>query len=673
MYLHKLTISGYKTFGDGFELDLSTGLNVLVGENGVGKSAIVDAVRLLLLEDEFGRSPILDTDFHKPFLHGARRADGFRIVATFSSLTKEEQVVFLPWSDLAGTASLTLHVDNKPNYRGRYRRTLWGGASSASFFEWEILDTVNCIYLPPLRDAEAKLREGRGSRLARLMKNLTSKEREELERKGEEHPLEREVADFNRELAKDDRFVISTTNELIRKRLKEALGAVFSQDTLIQFSEANFNRIVESLRLLFFPETARSVDQEAFRALEENSLGYNNLLYLATVLAELVDVDGETSYLKILLIEEPEAHLHPQLQIRLLEYLERAAHSSSVQVVVTTHSPVLASAASLDSVIRLTHADRELGEEPTSNVATPLRRCGLAPRSKRFVQRWLDVTKSALLFAKGVILVEGIAEAMLLPVLARKILKTHNENNKDCPLPESLEDAGVSVINMNGIYFEHFMPLFCDLGDDASESIPTRCAGITDQDPPKTIPNKDKGKKETDFVPTPDDVDKAQSKDGRTVFRYPPQLLENRDEYEQPPRFHGRNPALELIPRIGKSEHARLYSCRLKTFEYDLAMEGDNLKPMLDVLVKLWSAEGPVRQELSRLSKKTWGKASDQSKKARASSELLRRIEDSTVGKGLFAQGLVDKLVANDGELAIPEYIRQAVIWACGGRPDEKK
>ncbi len=622
MYVRQLEIEGYKNFRRPFTIVFSNALNVIVGENSSGKSAIIDAIRLLLLEDEFGRSTVLDTDFNKPFDKPKEQARSFRIHGIFNGMSQEQKVAFLPWTDPNGQACLTLLVDNKQNRYGRYKRTLWGGASRSSMFERELFDTINCIYLPPLRDALSKLQEGRGSRLARLLRNLNSKTLNEAKRKDELHPLEKEVRDFNEKLATDPGESIDRANELIRGRLREALGTVFGQDTNIRFSEINFNRIVENLRLLFFPQANSAISREDFRSLEENSLGYNNLLYLATVLAELADVavtTEEPEYLKILLIEEPEAHLHPQLQIMLLKYLEKIAEEKDVQIIVTTHSPVLASSISLNSVTHLS----TLGQEP---VAIPLSLCGLSEDSSAFINRWLDVTKSTLLFARGIIFVEGIAEAMLMPQLARKVLIEFNSSlpgDSAEKLPKSLEEGGISVINMNGIYFKHFMQLFTNIGSDDAQNIPIRCAGITDNDPPK------------ESKPTP-------SKPAQGV-----------------------NPALELVDIINKSEWARLYPNDLKTFEYDLAMEADNLNVLLPVAKSLVMTEGSIKSKYEEYEEVDWSTATED-QKAEAAKFLLDHIE-----KGEFAQAVASRISSGQNILKVPEYISKAVLWACGGSMDE--
>jgi predicted ATP-dependent endonuclease of OLD family len=489
-------------------------------------------------------------------------------------------------------------------------------------FERELFETINCIYLPPLRDAESKLQEGKGSRLARLLKNLNGKALNEAKQKGELHPLEEKVKAFNEQLATDHSQSIDKANRLIRRRLTEALGTVFGQDTNIRFSETNFSRIVENLRLLFFPKANATILRDAFRSLEENSLGYNNLLYLATVLAELTDTslsNEEPEYLKILLIEEPEAHLHPQLQIMLLKYLEKIAKEKDVQIIVTTHSPVLASSVSLNSVIHLS----AVSQEPT---AIPLSSCGLSLDSAAFIDRWLDVTKSTLLFARGVILVEGIAEAMLLPGLAKQVLKDFNSGlmeDSANKLPDSLEEGGVSVINMNGIYFKHFMQLFSNIDSNDAHNIPIRCAGITDNDP---------------------------RKESKPILSKPVQ---------------GENPALNLVNIICKSKWARLYPNKLKTFEYDLAMESDNLRVLIPVAESLVLTNGPIKDTYKKYEQTDWSTVTED-QKADAAYYLLNQIE-----KGEFAQAVADKLSTQEQRLKVPEYIRKAVVWACGGLSDE--
>ncbi|EHR4995474.1 MULTISPECIES: ATP-dependent nuclease [Vibrio] len=639
MYLSNLKAEGYRCFGKEFNIQLTDGLNVIVGENGAGKTAVISAIRQLFHDSESGRYSVTSDDFFSPFLAEGKAATSLSICAEFDGLDVKDKVAFLPWVGASDTALLNLQAENK-EIRGRFKKVIWGGIAKSSQFDPELLDLVQCIYLPPLRDAESKLSNGRQSRLSKLLKALNRKQLKQCREDGELHPLEASLKNFNESLATDDKLSIKDANKLITENLTKAIGHHFGQKTSIQFAESDFTKIAESLTLMFFPDLSVE-DQLLFRDLSQNSLGYNNLLYIASIMAELTldDEDEEQPLFKLLLIEEPEAHLHPQLQIRLLNHLKSVAkQNENVQVIVTTHSTVLASSVDLESIIHLS-------KSPTP-VATPLRTCGLPESSSQFINRWLDVTKSNLLFSSGVILVEGIAEQMIIPTLAKIVLKEQKEGQKN------LEDLGISTINLNGIYFKHFMQLYCNVSkpDDTeeaayAESIPVRCAGITDRDPPKTIKKQ---------VPDPE-------KDGEQK-----EVSEDFLPYEG--NMHkGTNHAIDLVSCINKSTNSRLYVSKYKTLEYDLAMEGNNASLMSEIIASLWpeptKGKSTVITEFTEMSKQDWTKKQPR-EVAEAAHKILKKIDDDNIGKGLFAQVLTNRIQLNGYDFSVPEYIKKAIMWA---------
>ena len=203
MYLSEINISGYKLFGSDFRATFNEGLSVIVGENGSGKSAIIDAIRLLLNEDEYGRIGISASDFHRPFDKPAKSlgSDNIKISARFNKLSDVEQVAYLPWinPDNMIEALLNFNAENKQDNKGRYKRNIWGIRSLPVFLSGIFLTQFIVYIFPPLRNALEKLESYKGSRLARLIKNLSPAIPE-----GEKHPLETEFSTFQQKLLEDE-------------------------------------------------------------------------------------------------------------------------------------------------------------------------------------------------------------------------------------------------------------------------------------------------------------------------------------------------------------------------------------------------------------------------------------------------------------------------------------
>ena len=434
MYISELIINGYRNCGEKSRLSFNAGLKILVGENASGKSTIIDALRMILRDPE--QPYISEDDFYKSFIGNVQKRN-IQIDVTLRDLSQEEKVTFLSWCNAEFDAELHMEVESKPNPKGYFKKSIWGGKSKASAFEEDTFDFINVIYLPALRNAEEKLTNGRKSRLALLLKHQYKNEARQNE-------LVTAFNDFNKSVIKnkDNKFnEIAKARGDINTAMEKSMGNVFGQSVNLQFTENSFSSILQSIKMVFFPNVGE-MDDEKFRDVAINSLGYNNLLYIATVFAELEAMNN--NLFTVLLIEEPEAHLHPQIQSKLIKYLQKLSNEkNNLQIILTTHSAVLASSVSVDTIIHVTGTETGITVKKLSDF-------GLDESIKNYLNRWMDITKSTLLFSKGVILVEGICEAMLLPAFAPIVLRKYNKDHQR-KLPCTLEEAGVTVVNINGI------------------------------------------------------------------------------------------------------------------------------------------------------------------------------------------------------------------------------
>ena len=112
MYLSEITIEGYRVFKEKTTINFNRGLNLLVGENGCGKSTIIDAIRILLNEDEYSRNGINDEDFYSSKDY-KEQAEKISIKGKFEDLSEDKKIEYLTWLDNNYDAILNLDIINQ--------------------------------------------------------------------------------------------------------------------------------------------------------------------------------------------------------------------------------------------------------------------------------------------------------------------------------------------------------------------------------------------------------------------------------------------------------------------------------------------------------------------------------------------------------------------------------
>lgn len=185
--------------------------------------------------------------------------------------------------------------------------------------------------------------------------------------------------------------------------------------------------------------------------LQHNGLGYNNLINIY-MLIKLTEVQKGRDF-KILCLEEPEAHLHPAMQYKLFKYLKNLDKKNELnqQIFVTTHSSNISAVAGIDNMFMLSYERSEdCSDCQQQSLSEQFKDAdGKTEKNdaKLHLSKFLDVTRSDMLFADKVILVEGIAEKLLMPLFM---------DTCGC----SYEDEHISIVEIGGKHFEHFIELF---------------------------------------------------------------------------------------------------------------------------------------------------------------------------------------------------------------------
>lgn len=684
MYISKIGIKNFRNFKDK-EIIFNDGINVIIGHNNAGKTNLIKALSLVIdcqtskrldIDDFNKNTTIAELKSNPPkvsisvTIEKGENEEPDDLVTIATWLTKLDSnyealltyEFFLPEKELDKYKKSIEEISDvdpkaidkalniiKQDFIRLYTFKIWGGnLSNQTVAENDSLQKFDFQFLDAIRDVERDMLTGRNTLLRdvfnffidyeiKIDRTITNEEKAEI--------IKRRRNDFS---LKADALI-----DELQIRMNEGKKQILSyaKETGASFNNANPNfegaisdvEMFSVLKLIVEYTTGIQMKIPA----THNGLGYNNLIFMSLLLAKMqVNSDGDymgsnSKIFPVLAIEEPEAHLHPAMQYKFLKFLKQnKTQNKARQIFITTHSTHITSAVFLDDLICLHN------ENGVTTVGYPGK---VFPddKSKKYVQRFLDATKSDMLFAQKVILVEGIAEQLLMSVFAQY------EN-------KSLEDNHVAVINVGGRFFDYFLHLF---DSTKPNTINKKIACITDRDPERRIKGKSVFKKCYPYEFNHD------------LLAYDYQSNSNANKY--PP---GSNPNMTFFSQdMDKG----------KTFEYDLILHN----PTLELLVTDSMSNQQEIKDLMKLFND--GKSiADFETQLRGSEENIR-IKDSiaanvwdeidkkkaiiasrylnSVGKGENALELSYNLLENlekkgtpdYTEFIVPEYIKKAIDWIC--------
>jgi putative ATP-dependent endonuclease of OLD family len=682
MYISKLQINNYRNFSD-IVINFNDGINAIIGHNNAGKSNLIKALSIIF--DPATKKQLEIDDFNKYIPLEKLKAEPPKItIAVTIMQSKDEDLMsddlvtvsnwlikleepyeaqltyefFLPTKEhskyisLVQTSTSTQEVWKiiQEEFIRLYTYKIWGGNPiNQVTADGESLQKFDFQFLDAIRDVERDMFTGKNTLLKNVLDffmDYNIKSNDNVSK--EEKLLAIKVKKQEFSTAADT--LLSKLHERMTEGKQQILSYAKEVGASFDKSIPNFDGSISDIELYSALKLIVEYETGIKIPVSNNGLGYNNLIYISLLLSKMqVDSDGKylgsnAKVFPILSIEEPEAHLHPSMQHQFLKFLRKNRFQNKVrQIFITTHSTHITSSISLDEMICL-YKDKD-----KTCVGYPGKVFGSNEKSKKYVQRFLDATKSDMLFSEKVILVEGIAEQLLLSIFAQ-----YNGL--------SLEEKHVSVVNVGGRYFNHFLYLFDSRNPFA---IKRKVVCLTDIDPER------KQKSGTNFTKC-----------------YPFELNVEIGVYD-----FQQNTYLDIYeenkhPNIASFTQDKKYG---KTFEYELILANPSLELLItdsidnaDEIKRLMEAykngqslsklESLLRNSkentriIEAINKIENGWEDDDKKKAIIAARYL-----NSVGKGenalelayVLQENLAKKGTNEFKEFKVPGYISKAIEWVC--------
>lgn len=495
MYINKIHIQNYRNFND-FTMQFHEGLNVIVGPNNSGKTGLLYAINLLA-----NPSDVSVEDFNKNNL--LRYAELYTKTAPSiiieynirhkiceSDTTDESIIRLLPFlgikefeenrTEKDGIVEYNISAQIKAVYSldakfvEEYKKAVQNEVKKFDDYIVVLKRFVDShyswCYTNGISSTKADPKMATGVFEIRFIGAERTSEEVRKETK-------REIASFTKDsenIAAFDKLKNDLSGELeqlLSPSISKLSSLFENENNAIGLEKGNVS-ISSAIRANFSLSDAYITEVKDTKSgytlpLQHNGLGYNNLINIY-MLVKLTEIQKGRDF-KILCLEEPEAHLHPAMQYKLFKYLRDLDQADDLnqQIFVTTHSSNISAVAGIDNMFMLSYNRKGESEDCCQQSLHEqfIDKEGESRKkdAKLHLSKFLDVTRSDMLFADKVILVEGIAEKLLMPLFMEIC---------GCPY----EDEHISIVEIGGKHFQYFVELFNE------NAVKKKVLCITDRD-----------------------------------------------------------------------------------------------------------------------------------------------------------------------------------------------
>lgn len=479
MYIKKIHIQNYRNFAD-FTMEFHKGLNVIIGANNSGKTGLLYAINLLnspsdISVDDFNKNNL--SQYSELYLETAPSITiEYDICHKIcEDDTDDESIIrLMPFLGIKGLTENRQENDGVVEYNiaarikavyslntkflEEYKKAV---SNEAKDFETYLLILKRFVdnhyswgYTNGISDTKAEQKSVTDIFDIRFIGAERTSEEVRMETK-------REIIFFTKN--SNNAAALAVLKHKVSEDIKNFLSpSITKLDALFENEKneiglAKGNVSIASTVQAKFPladtyiTEVKDTKSGYTLPLQHNGLGYNNLINIY-MLVKLTEIRPGKDF-RILCLEEPEAHLHPAMQYKLFKYLRNLDDTDGLnqQIFVTTHSSNISAVAGLDNMFMIAYnregdnydcSQQSLLEQFDDKDGTTIK-----AEAKAHLTKFLDVTRSDMLFSDKVILVEGIAEKLLLPLFM-----------EICGC--AYEDEHISIVEIGGKHFKYFIELF---------------------------------------------------------------------------------------------------------------------------------------------------------------------------------------------------------------------